>query len=245
MPLRMAAACAVRSDVGRKRDFNEDFFGVDPASGVFAVADGLGGHVAGRRASETAVHSFLAACATAADAGDENPLAFLRRAFRQANQAIRALAASDPALRGMGTTLAALYVRGAEAAIAHVGDSRVYLLRGEKLHALTLDHSMVADLVAFRRLAPAAAQRHPQRHVITRALGVSPGLEPDAGMLRLRPDDAFVLCTDGICAALSEDEIARVLALAGPDLDAAADDLISLANERGGEDNATVVIVRP
>jgi protein phosphatase len=243
--MRMPAVCAARSDVGRKRDFNEDFHGVDAASGTFVVADGLGGHVAGRRASEAAVRSFLATCAAAGEGGGESPLAFLRRAVRQANHAIRTLAASDPSLSGMGTTLAALQLRGADAAIVHVGDSRLYLLRDGKLHSLTLDHSMVADLVAFRRLPPAAAQRHPQRHVITRALGVAAGLEPDVALLRIRADDAFVLCTDGISAALGEDEIASVLLGAQLDLESAADELIALANERGGEDNATVVLVRP
>jgi protein phosphatase len=234
--------CAARSDVGCKRDFNEDFFAIESALGLFVVADGLGGHVAGRRASETAVQAFLAACAAP---GAETPLAQLRRAVREANRAIRALVEAEPSLEGMGTTLAALQLRGAEAAIAHVGDSRIYLLRAGKLCALTLDHSMVADLVAYRRLSAVAAQRHPQRHVITRALGVQAALEPDVAVLRVERDDLFLLCTDGISAALTESEVAGVLGEAGGDLDAAADRLIALANERGGDDNATAVLVRP
>ncbi|HXZ86351.1 MAG TPA: SpoIIE family protein phosphatase, partial [Myxococcota bacterium] len=139
----------------------------------------------------------------------------------------------------------ALRVRGTEAALAHVGDSRIYLLRGGRLRALTLDHSMVADLVAYRRLSRAAALRHPQRHVITRALGVQPVLEPDVGSLLLEPGDLFLLCTDGISSALDDDEIAEVLRAADPALEGAADRLIALANDRGGDDNATVILVRP
>jgi protein phosphatase len=238
----MAAVCAARSDVGCKRDFNEDYYGAEPALGLFVVADGLGGHVAGRRAAETAVQSFLAACGD--DAG-ANPLVSLRQAVRCANAAIRALVEAEPALHGMGTTLAALRIHGAEAALVHVGDSRLYLLRGDCLHALTLDHSVVADLVAYRELSPAAAQRHPQRHVITRALGVQAVLEPDVACLRLEPGDLFLLCTDGISSALEEGEIARALCRSAGDLDAAADRLIALANDRGGDDNATVILVRP
>jgi protein phosphatase len=238
----MAAVCAARSDVGCKRDFNEDSYAAEPALGLFVVADGLGGHVAGRRASETAVQSFLAACG---EADDGNPLASLRRAVRLANGAIRSLVDAEPALQGMGTTLAALQLAGPEAALVHVGDSRVYVLRAGRLHALTLDHSVVADLVAYGELSPAAALRHPQRHVITRALGVQPVLEPDVACLRVQPADLFLLCTDGISSALAEGEIARVLAAAGPDLEGAAERLIALANDRGGEDNATVILVRP
>jgi len=241
----MPAVCAARSDVGCKRDFNEDFYAVDPAQGLFVVADGLGGHVAGRRASETAVQSFLQACLPAGDSGGEGALERLRSAVRQANHAIRALVEAEPSLKGMGTTLVALQVRGADAALVHVGDSRIYLLRAGRLHALTLDHSMVADLVAYRRLSASAAQRHPQRHVITRALGVQPGLEPDAAWLRVLPGDVFLLCTDGICGALAEQEMRNALEEAGADLDAAASRLIALANERGGDDNATAVVVRP
>jgi protein phosphatase len=238
----MPAVCAARSDVGCKRDFNEDSFAVEPALGVFVVADGLGGHVAGRRASETAVQAFLTACASA---DGEAPLAALRLAARDANRAIRALVEAEPSLSGMGTTLAALQLRGGEAALVNVGDSRIYLLRGGGLHALTLDHSMVADLVVYRRLDPAAALRHPQRHVITRALGVQPVLEPDVASLRVERGDLFLLCTDGISSAVEEGEIARALRAAGADLEAAADRLIALANDRGGDDNATAILVRP
>ena len=238
----MPAVCAARSDVGCKRAFNEDSFAVEPGLGVFVVADGLGGHVAGRRASETAVRAFLTACAAASG---QAPLAALRLAVRDANRAIRALVEAEPSLSGMGTTLAALQLRGSDATLVHVGDSRIYLLRGGALLALTLDHSMVADLVAYRRLSPTAALRHPQRHVITRALGVQPVLEPDVAMLRVEPGDLFLLCTDGISTALGEDEITDALRAAGSDLEAAAGRLIAMANDRGGDDNATAILVRP
>jgi protein phosphatase len=237
----MPAVCAARSDVGCKRDFNEDFYAVDPERGLFVVADGLGGHVAGRRASEIGVQAFMTACAASAQG---SALARMRDAVREANRAIRARVEAEPALKGMGTTLVALEVGGAQAALVHVGDSRAYLWRAARLHPLTLDHSVVADLVAYRRLSPEAAQRHPQRHVITRALGVQAALEPDAATLRVEPGDLFLLCTDGISAALGEGEIAGALAASGPDLERAADLLIALANQHGGEDNATAVLVR-
>jgi protein phosphatase len=234
----MPAVCAARSDVGCKRDFNEDCYAVEPALGLFVVADGLGGHVAGRRASETAVQSFVTACTRG---GEPGALARMRHAVRLANQAIRALVESEPALQGMGPTLAALQLCGDEA----VGDSRVYLLRGGRLHLLTLDHSLVADLVACGSITPAAAQRHPQRHVITRALGVQPALEPDAASLRIERGDLFLLCTDGISSAVEGPDLARTLEQAGADLESAVDRLIALANDRGGEDNATAIVIRP
>jgi protein phosphatase len=151
------------------------------------------------------------------------------------------VAERDAQLRGMGTTLAALWLRGDEATLAHAGDSRLYLLRERRLHGLTLDHSLVSERVRAELLARAGAH-HPSRHVITRAVGVMPAVEPDVSSLRAKPGDVLMLCSDGISAQLSDAELEHCLA-GRRDLDAAAERLIELANARGGEDNATVILV--
>jgi protein phosphatase len=231
---------ASRTDPGRKRQANEDFFAVDEKLGLFVVGDGLGGHVAGRRASELGVGVFVETVSTA---GEDAPLAVLRAAFARANDEIRKLAERDPQLRGMGTTLAALWLRGDEALLAHAGDSRLYLFRSGALHALTLDHSLVGERVARGELTSEQARIHPSRHVITRAVGVLESVDPDVASLRPHAADVFVLCSDGISAQLTDDEIRDCLTECQTDLSRASRDLVDLANARGGEDNATVVLV--
>jgi protein phosphatase len=227
--------------VGRKRDVNEDFLAMSEDRGVYVVADGLGGHVAGRRASETGVATFLGSLSR--QTGEPRAGA-IRRAVRRANAAIREQSERDPSLRGMGTTLVALWLEENEATIAHVGDSRLYLIRHGRLYPLTLDHSLVAELQARRELSAVQARSHPHRHVITRAVGVVEAVEPDVGSLRIRPGDVFVLCSDGISGQVSEDEVLAAVISSGSDLERAAEGLIASANAAGGEDNATVMIVR-
>ncbi len=237
----MRTVSAAVTDIGRKRAANEDFFAVDEQNGIFVVADGLGGHVAGRTASETAVGAFMAELKSLTS---EQILAGMRCALRRANWAILKKGRELPYLKGMGTTLAALWIRGNSATLIHVGDSRIYLLRGGVLHSLTLDHSYVCELVFRRRLHPAAARTHPSRHVITRALGVYPPAEPDAARIGLEPGDLFVLCTDGITGPLQDQELRDELTRGGDDLDATAQRLIDEANARGGHDNSTLILVR-
>ena len=242
MSADMEWSVATRSHPGRKRTVNEDFFAVDEKLGLFVVADGLGGHVAGRRASELGVGVFVETVATA-DPEDTAALALLREAFSRANDAIRSLAEREPGLRGMGTTLAALWLRGDEALLAHAGDSRLYMYRAGALHALTFDHSLVGERVARGELTLEQARVHPSRHVITRAVGVVDVVAPDVASLRPRPGDVFVICSDGISAQLTDAEIRDCLLERRGDLALAASDLVDLANARGGEDNATVVLV--
>ncbi len=238
----MPRVSAARSHVGLKREANEDFCCVDDARSIYVVADGLGGHVAGRVASEAGVAAFVAACAPR---GDESRLAAVRRAVREANAAILGRAGADPALAGMGTTLVTLVFHGDERAVlAHVGDSRAYVLRAGKLQPLTLDHSRVVDMITYQRVPEERLRDHPQRHVITRALGVHASVEPDVAELRVRPGDVFLLCSDGITGMLEPACIEEVLRDAALELDTAAGILIDLANEAGGEDNATAVLVR-
>ena len=143
----------------------------------------------------------------------------------------------------MGSTLAVLWTSPAIALIAHVGDSRVYLLREDILYPLTRDHSVVSILMRGGKITPAQARHHPHRNVITRALGASPTVEPDIREVRVNPGDRFLLCTDGITSMLTDSEIHRLLIEYGGSLDAAAQSLIDAANAHGGRDNSTVVLV--
>jgi protein phosphatase len=235
------------SDVGLKREANEDFFAIDEAAGLFVVADGLGGHVAGRVASELAVERFLdlmrpSNVGNDRDAGSD--FDYLRGACVSAHRAILDRAASDPRLQGMGTTLAALWFREGRVSLAHVGDSRIYVFRDQKLHALTFDHSLVNEMVFRGALTRSQARIHPYRHVITRALGVGDAIEPDTVELRAQVGDVYLLCSDGITGQIEHDELAQVLLAGGSDLDAAAQQLIEIANDSGGNDNATAVLVQ-
>ena len=231
---------AGRSDVGLKREANEDFFAIDDAAGLFAVADGLGGHVAGRVASELAVEHFLALLREPGSGGDFDRL---RAACVSAHGAILEHVATDPALEGMGTTLAALWFREGRVALAHVGDSRIYVFRDRKLHGLTFDHSLVNEMVFRGALTQSQARTHPYRHVITRALGIGDAIEPDTVELQVRPGDLYLLCSDGITGQIDHEDLAQVLLSGGSDLDATVQQLIDIANESGGHDNATAVLV--
>ncbi len=230
------------SDVGRRRSTNEDRYALAPEFGLFLVADGMGGHTAGQLASRLAAEEALRAVSTLAGAS-ASLAEKLRYAVAAANRQIFQTAHDHAELAGMGTTLVALLLDEGRAALAHVGDSRAYLQRGGRLRQLTDDHSIVAELVRRREISPDAAREHPHRHVLTRALGVRPNAEPDLAELTLAPDDVFVLCSDGLTNHVRDEEIAAALAGEG-DLQTAADGLIALANERGGEDNITVVLVR-
>ncbi len=235
-----AVSFVARTDVGRKRKANEDFFAVDEARQIFVVADGLGGHAAGRTASETASFRF---CQAMREMGDLAPLEAVRRAFHDAHAAVLERSLNEPELAGMGTTLVTLWVRERTVVLAHAGDSRIYLVRGEAIYPLTHDHSLVSELVFRGKLTPEGARTHSHRHFITRALGVGESAEPDASELAVEPGDVFVLCSDGVTTPVPEDEIRDQLSDAKGDLAQAADALIELANERGGDDNATVLMV--
>lgn len=237
MPVRFAA----RTDVGRKRKSNEDFFAVDEARCLFLVADGLGGHVGGRTASELACYRFCEALRTAPEG--MAVLDLFRRAYRKAHTAIEDRVVEEPDLAGMGTTLVSVWVQGDVAHVGHIGDSRIYLHRGGELHLLTQDHSLVEEMVFRGQLSADAARHHPYKHVITRALGVSGPMEPDLGQFRLEPGDTLCLCSDGISGPIEDEEIASELDKAKGDLAVAVDALVNLANERGGEDNSTIILL--
>jgi len=225
-----------RTDVGRQRSANEDSLVLQPP--FFAVADGLGGARAGEVASAIAAEAFEGA----RDAG-EAAEAQLARILREANRRIYDLAVTDESRRGMGTTLTAAKVHDGEVSLGHVGDSRAYRLRDGELEQITRDHSLVAELERSGQITPEAAEHHPQRSIITRALGPEPDVEVDTYTLNARAGDLFLLCSDGLTSMISDDEVAAVLRTSAT-LDDAADALIKAANQSGGKDNITVVLFR-
>jgi protein phosphatase len=226
----------IRSDVGKVREGNEDSYLADAP--LFAVADGMGGHLAGDVASATAVDVLKERGSEAAIDRPET----LSTLLRQANRAIYQKARSDPSLKGMGTTCTLVLIRGDQAQIAHVGDSRAYLLRDGELTQVTEDHTLVDRMVKEGRLRKEEAQRHPQRSIITRALGVDSDVEVDLKPLELRVGDRLLLNSDGLTSMVDDAPIRDALANE-PDPQAAADRLVDLANEAGGEDNITVVVL--
>jgi protein phosphatase len=238
MKLRWAG----QTDVGRRRRGNEDYFVLEPEIGLFLVADGMGGHTAGQVASELASQASVNAMRTLVDAS-VSPTEKLRVAVTAANREILDTTVRKPELAGMGTTLVALLASAERIALAHVGDSRGYIVRGGKIRQLTDDHSLVAELVRRREITETDALGHPHRHVLTRALGVRRTVEADFVELTPEDGDTFVLCSDGLTGHIRDSEIAARVA-DEHDLDATAQNLIADANGRGGDDNITVVIIR-
>jgi PPM family protein phosphatase len=224
------------TDVGRQRQTNEDNY-LDSAP-IFAVADGMGGARAGEVASQIAVEAFD--IERQGDASLEQQLIDTAKA---ANQRIHELASGDETRAGMGTTLTAIMVGPDEIAIGHVGDSRAYLLRDGHLERLTHDHSLVEEFVRQGKLTPEEAESHPHRSIITRALGPEPEVEVETYTVAGRANDTFLLCSDGLTTMVTEDEVLEYLA-SSASLQEAAEDLIDLANEKGGKDNITVVLLR-
>ncbi|MFM9128082.1 MAG: Stp1/IreP family PP2C-type Ser/Thr phosphatase [Solirubrobacterales bacterium] len=226
-----------RTDTGRQRRVNEDAF--HARAPLFAVADGMGGAQAGEVASGTAVETIAAGI----PADGRTVEARLAVAVREANGRIHDLSVSDDERAGMGTTLTAAWVGEKEVTLVHVGDSRCYRWREGRLERLTDDHSLVEEMVRQGRLTPEEAAIHPQRSIITRALGPEADVEPDTLTVPARGDDLFLLCSDGLTSMIGEDEIAEVLASTGS-LEVAGRALVDRANEAGGRDNITVVLFR-
>lgn len=234
--------CAGVSDPGCAREHNEDSWRALPDSGLLLLADGMGGYNAGEVASAIAVD------AVAAFAFDEppapcsiDPLEQLAQAFAAANAAILTAAARRPECLGMGTTLASAWISGSRLFHAHVGDSRVYLLRSGRLARLTRDHSVGQAMLDAGVRGQAGAVQASLRGVLTRALGVEPAVEPDFGEVALEPGDRLLLCSDGVSDFVPDARIARLLAGKGP-ARALAAALVEAAIEAGSTDNATAVV---
>lgn len=232
----MSVRYAAKSDVGRVRSGNEDSYLVQEP--LFVVADGMGGHLAGDVASRMAVDVLMHDLDTRSD----NDREALVNAVKHANSVIFEESQSNTDLSGMGTTCTLMFVSGDEGRIAHVGDSRAYLLREGKLSQLTDDHTLVNRMVKEGRLRPEEADRHPQRSIITRALGVDANVKVDYKTLDLKKGDRILLCSDGLTSMIDTQALHEVLA-GTSDPDAVTERLVELANEAGGDDNITVVLI--
>jgi PPM family protein phosphatase len=229
------------TDVGRVRDGNEDAYLV--ADSVFAVADGMGGHLAGEIASAKALEPVGALDGKVyADAADA--VTALRDAVVEANATVSQLAEDEPLYRGMGTTLTAVMVEGRRLHIAHVGDSRAYLLRDGQFNQLTDDHTLVQHLIDEGQITKEEAASHPQRSIITRAIGVARDVDVDSMTLDLEPGDQILLCSDGLTGVVSDEDIRDALKRDEDDEDTIVASLLDKANAGGGPDNITVVLLR-
>ena len=234
------------SHKGHVRTRNEDSWWTDPTTGLAVVADGMGGHPAGADASAVAVRAFVDAIradtiGSSPDGGETMALGVIA-----AHEGIRTAVGVEPKHEGMGTTLTAARLSpSGRMTFAHVGDSRLYRLRDGELHALTRDHTWVAEAVETGQIPPSAAATHPMAHVLTQAVGIDAAPEPDVGEYDVREGDLLLLCSDGLTGPVAEDDIRGLLneALGDDSLDEAPARLIAAALTRGGPDNITAVVV--
>jgi serine/threonine protein phosphatase PrpC len=250
-PLRMETAGA--TDVGRQREHNEDSFAVEPDLGLFMVADGIGGAASGEVASRMAVEIVRECCADERDIEITQPSEIeepaspielrLLTCLWQANKQIFDTGMRDLRHRGMATTFVGLHIADGLAYIAHVGDSRVYRFRKGRLEQLTEDHSLYNEFARRGEPLPEGIDPLIARSVVTRALGMERSVEVELRLEHPEPGDMFLLCSDGLTGPVPDDEIADVL-VAVPDVEGAVQHLIDLANQRGGPDNVTCVLVR-
>lgn len=245
------------SDVGRVRTNNEDSFRIVEAQNLFILSDGMGGEAHGEVASSMAVETIAKYCSAPEEPADDSGVTVhgaavdswspqtkqLQNAVFQANFAIYKSAQEHPEQRGMGATLTAAWVNGSKLSVAHVGDSRAYLLRAGGLQQLTSDHSLVAEQVRRGILTQQQAEESDMQSVLLRALGAHPEVDVDMEEVDLIPRDVLLLCSDGLTRMVTEPEVAGVLQ-AETEPGAAAQKLVDLANERGGLDNVTVVVAR-
>jgi serine/threonine protein phosphatase PrpC len=222
------------TDTGKKRRRNEDAYVVEPP--LFAIADGMGGAQAGELASSLAAGA-VREIEGAAGSGERR----VTELIHEANRRVYQRSSQDAAASGMGTTLTVALVGNGNVAFGHVGDSRAYLIRDGKLEQLTEDHSLVAELVRSGKLSPEEAGTHPQRSVITRALGTDPDVDVDTFSIETAPRDLFMLCSDGLTSMVEDDVILRCIEKNRENLQTTAKALIRAANKGGGEDNITVV----
>jgi serine/threonine protein phosphatase PrpC len=223
----------VITDTGRKRRRNEDAYVCEPP--LFAIADGMGGAQAGEVASRLAAAALKE---SGADTGGEHRIYDL---IQEANRRVYARSSTDPNTSGMGTTITVALVENGNVAFGHVGDSRAYLIRDGRMEQVTEDHSLVNELMKSGKLSREEAERHPQRSVITRALGTDPDVDADTFTIEARAGDVFLLCSDGLTDMVGEREIQELVERNRENLDAALKSLVKAANRGGGEDNITVV----
>lgn len=242
------------TDVGRQRQHNEDSFLVADEAKLFLVADGMGGHAAGEIASRIAVDSISEFIVHTKEDDGTWPHAYdeqytrttnrLMAALRMANTRVLEAMRKDAKLRGMGTTVVACMADHGKISVAHVGDSRAYMIRNGKISRITNDHSWVFEQVQAGMLTEAEAEKHPLRNVITRALGGALSVNPEASEIDCRPGDLYLLCSDGLTGMVPEDQILELVTANADDLEKACRQLIDVANEHGGLDNVTAILVK-
>lgn len=231
-------SCGI-SDVGRKRQKNEDSYLINDSRRLFIVADGMGGHAGGEYASRIAITTIEETFKESSP--DASPEKLLETSIKDAGQKIVAKAEEDRALRGMGTTVIALHLGEKKAVVGHVGDSRAYLFRDGVLEQLTDDHSLVNEQVKSGLITEEEAKTHQFKNIITRSLGVTPEVEVDLVSRKLKAGDAFLLCSDGLSNLVEMSEMEKELRDRETVLAAKA--MVDLANKRGGDDNITLVLV--
>lgn len=252
--LRNKLQTFAQTDTGRVRDHNEDSVGSDPETGLFVLADGMGGYNAGEVASGIAVKTVMGlvrdACSVQAleladsATGKSRPAIILRDAVLRANKLIHQTSKTQVQCEGMGTTVVACLFHDNRVSVAHVGDSRIYRLRGDQFSQLTQDHSLLQELVARGFYTPEEAARSTNKNYVTRALGVDPTVEVDIQDYPAAPGDCFLLCSDGLSDMVADEDMQLTLQTFGHDLAVAGRQLVKLANEHGGRDNISVMLVR-
>jgi protein phosphatase len=251
---RVKVVSAGLTDVGRKRSHNEDSYLIDDELQLYVVADGMGGHAGGGTASRIAVETIDRELRRARDSRD-NPFVStpnlqdspipdaLRNAVEKACLAIYTAAQEDPRLAGMGTTVISLVVRDAQVFFGHVGDSRAYLIRGDLIQQVSEDHSLVNEQIKAGMITPEEAKHSRYKNIITRSVGFEEEVQVDVMGLQAEPADVFLLCSDGLANMLEDNEILEVVRGAQRFEDV-PQRLVDLANERGGDDNITVIVVQ-
>jgi len=254
MSLRKKLAFVERTDVGRVREHNEDDIGSDPDIGLWVLADGMGGYNAGEVASGIAVKTTIDLATEACsreNRGDIEPetgymrqTISLRDAIVRANKIIHQTAQSQPQCEGMGTTLVACLFYNNKISVAHVGDSRLYRMRDNRFEQITMDHSLLQELVDRGYYSPEEAQRSTNRNYVTRALGVEPNVEVEIQEFDVQKGDYFLMCSDGLPDMVEDEDIHLTINTFNASIDTIGEQLIKLSNENGGRDNVSIIIVR-
>jgi PPM family protein phosphatase len=232
---------AMATDVGRVRQRNEDEVRILPEAGAAILADGMGGHQAGDVASRLAIEVVAEEIENSEQADEEA----LIRWIETANSAIRGVASTHSGYRGMGATIVVTVCRGEHLLFSHVGDSRLYRLWNNTLHQLTEDHTLVQQYINEGMISSSESRTWSGRNLLTKALGIEDSVDPVSGRATLRPGQSYLLCSDGLTEAVTDDHIAEVLSRPDHSAQAVVDTLVSMANANGGPDNISVALIRP
>ena len=254
MELSEALEIATCTDPGMVRAHNEDSIASDAANGLVVLADGMGGYNAGEVASgmattviTTELQQLLQTVKphqTAAGTNEQLAAKLLREQIRKANTSIYQASQSQPQYAGMGTTLVVCLFYDNRVSVAHLGDSRVYRMRGEEFSQVTRDHSLLQEQIDSGLITAEQAKHAAHKNLVTKALGIDPSVEPEIHEYETRPGDIYLLCSDGLCDMVSDEDISMTLGMLGANLPLATQQLVQMANDNGGRDNVSVILVR-